>query len=278
MIIDAHTHVFPPEVRRQREVYVQRDLSFKLLYADPKAKMATFEELIAEMDKSGVARAIVCGFPWKDNDLCRQHNDYIIEAIKQYPERLVGLAIVNPVSGNACHLELSRCFANGLKGVGEISATAQGYSLDDKLVSGRIAGAVKEAGFFMLIHSNENVGHSYAGKTSDSPPMIYRFLKNFSAVKIILAHWGGGFFFYELMPEVAKLTSSVYYDTAASPLLYRPEIYKIAVNILGAKRILFGTDYPLIEMQRQINELKDTDLDLATTKLLFGRNTEELIL
>ena len=52
--------------------------------------------------------------------------------------------------------------------------------------------------------------------------------------------------FYELMPEVSEALSRCWYDTAASPFIYKDDIYRIAPQVAGGEKILFGSDYPLI--------------------------------
>lgn len=277
MIIDAHTHIFPPDVIERRELYAKRDSSFAFVYKNPKARMVTIEGLIEEMDSTGVEKAIVCGFPWKSLDLCRTHNNYMIEAVKSYPGRLVGLATVNPVAGKASDSELERCFGAGLSGVGEISADAQGFRLEDESTGGRLAQAVSEAGLFCLLHANEDVGHFYPGKTPTTPGSVYRFLEKFPDTKTVVGHWGGGLIFYELMPEVAKVTSNVYYDTAASPFLYRPQIYKTAVEIAGPGRILFATDFPLLRIRRHLDEIERAGLPADALEAILGKNAMGLL-
>ena len=277
MIVDAHTHIFPAEVIEGREMYAKRDSSFEFIYSNPKARMVTYQGLIEEMDSAGVDKAIVCSFPWRSLDMCRNHNTYMIEAVAAHPDRLIGLAMTNPVAGKASDIELERCFQEGLSGVGEISADAQGFRLDDASTTGRIAAVVEEAGLFMLLHVNEDVGHFYPGKTATTPAPVYRFLEKYPDTVVILAHWGGGLFFYELMPEVAKVTSSVYYDTAASPFLYSPAIYKAAVDIIGPGRILFGTDYPLLGMRRHLDEIEEAGLTGDARTAILGKNALALL-
>lgn len=277
MIIDAHTHIFPPEVIERRQLFAKRDASFAFIYDNPNSRMITYHELIEEMDSTAVDMAIVCGFPWRSMDLCRNHNDYMIEAVKEYPDRLVGLATVNPVAGHSSDRELERCFSEGLKGVGEISADAQGFNLEDDSTTGRIVSSVVEADLFLLLHANEDVGHFYPGKTPTTPPKIYAFLEKYPDVRCVLAHWGGGLFFYELMPEVAQVTSSVYYDTAASPFLYRKDVYRVALEIVGPGRILFGTDHPLIKMRRHLDELESADLPQKAMEGILANNAKGLL-
>jgi uncharacterized protein len=277
VIIDVHTHIFPPDVIERREMFAKRDSSFDFIYGNPKARMVTYGALVEEMDEAGVDQSVVCGFPWRSIDMCRQHNTYMMEAVAAHPDRLIGLATVNPVAGKACDTELERSFQGGLKGVGEISADAQGFRLDDAGTAGRIAGAVEEAGLFLLLHANEDVGHFYPGKTPTTPTVVYRFLEKFPEVTVVLAHWGGGLCFYELMPEVAKVTSSVYYDTAASPFLYKPAVYEVAVKIVGSGRILFGTDYPLLRMRRHLDEIESAGLPADVKEGILGRNAQALL-
>jgi hypothetical protein len=277
VIIDVHTHIFPPDVIERREMFAKRDSSFDFIYGNPKARMVTYGALVEEMDEAGVDQSVVCGFPWRSIDMCRQHNTYMMEAVAAHPDRLIGLATVNPVAGKACDTELERSFQGGLKGVGEISADAQGFRLDDAGTAGRIAGAVEEAGLFLLLHANEDVGHFYPGKTPTTPTVVYRFLEKFPEVTVVLAHWGGGLCFYELMPEVAKVTSSVYYDTAASPFLYKPGVYEVAVKIVGGGRILFGTDYPLLRMRRHLDEIESAGLPADVKEGILGRNAQALL-
>ena len=128
-----------------------------------------------------------------------------------------------------------------------------------------------------MLHANELVGHFYPGKCDIPLKSIYDFIRAFPGLRIILAHWGGGFFFYELMPEVAKAAERTWYDTAASPFLYRRDIYSIAVRIVGARKILFGSDYPLILPERYIREMEDSGLEEEERRKILGQNTRELL-
>ena len=82
MIIDFHTHIFPPEMHERREHYAQRDRTFGALYADPRARIASAEDLIATMDEDGVDVSVAMGIGWSDYGAAREANDYIIEGDK----------------------------------------------------------------------------------------------------------------------------------------------------------------------------------------------------
>jgi predicted TIM-barrel fold metal-dependent hydrolase len=108
----------------------------------------------------------------------------------------------------------------------------------------------------VCLHVNEPVGHEYPGKCEMEMMMLYELLRAYPSVPVVLAHWGGGLLFYELMPEVREALRHVYYDMAASPFLYDESIYGIAVSIVGSRKVLFGTDYPLIGHSRYLDPLR----------------------
>jgi hypothetical protein len=128
-----------------------------------------------------------------------------------------------------------------------------------------------------LTHASEPVGHSYPGKGTVTPDLLYRFLSNFPQLIIVFAHWGGGLPFYALMPEVAEAFGNVYFDTAASPFLYRDHIFRHVVEIAGPERILFGTDYPLIKQGRLLRSVRSLDLPETVKEMILGGNAQRIL-
>ena len=94
---------------------------------------------------------------------------------------------------------------------------------------------------------------------------------------IICAHWGGGLPFYALMPEVKKTLKNVYFDTAASPFLYQPQVYHQVSQLVGAESILFGSDYPLLTQDRVLEEIKTADLTGEAKDLILAGNARRLL-
>ena len=77
----------------------------------------------------------------------------------------------------------------------------------------------------------------------------------FPALTMIAAHLGAGASFYLEMPEVRAAIESLYFDTAAVPLLYDGESVARLVALAGANRVLFGSDYPLLSPRRQLQRI-----------------------
>lgn len=271
MIIDFHTHITAPEIIARRDEYLVRDAWFRDLYANPNARLSSAEDLIQAMDAASVDRAVVFGFGWRDMDLCRRDNDYVMESIARHPERLIGFAIVNPATGLEAVREIERCVAGGLWGIGELMPDGQGYRLDDEKAMTPIVEVAMEHGLVLLTHCSEPVGHLYPGKGTVTPDEVIRFARLFPDATLVCAHWGGGTIFYELMPEVAQVMRNVYYDTAASPFLYQDDIFSLAARWAPGK-VLFATDYPLLPPLRLIQRMRAVRMPTVTLRRMLGGN------
>lgn len=277
MIIDAHTHIFPAFFRDKRASFFDEEPAFGMLYEPRSSKMEGFHNLIENMDAEGVDKSIVFGFPWKTTDHFKRHNDYIIEAVNTNPDRLIGFCCFDPVSAEGAK-EAERCFIAGLKGVGELAIYDS--PLTDDIISKMfdIMSVCLEHDAPLLIHTNEPIGHQYPGKQEITLKQIESFIKTYPENKIILAHWGGGIFFYSLLKkEIKKLLENVWFDTAASPFLYNAEIYKIAGSIMGYEKILFGTDYPLIKPNRYFKELESSGIAPENIEKIKVENASNLL-
>jgi len=253
MIIDFHTHIFPSGISESRDKYLA-DPGFKLLYDSAKSHMADAADLTAYMDESGIDASVAMSFPWSDDKLCAYHNEYMAETAAEYRGKIFPFGMI-PRRSRSPLLEAEKIKGSELYGIGEIafySGMDKGsWKFLEKVFEGALLSALP-----VCLHVNEPLGHSYNGKYDTPFSQLYNIIKNFPDLVIILSHWGGGIIFYELMPEIKDAFRNVYYDTAASPYLYRDEIYKAAIDICGSGKILFGSDFPLLRAERYLKPLR----------------------
>ena len=271
VIVDFHTHIFPPDVCRTRERYLERDEWFGQLYCNPQARLIPAEELVASMDASGVDLAVTFGFGWTDAGLCREANDYVIDAVARFPDRLIGFISVNPVGAVEAEKEISRCVARGMAGIGELMPDGQGFSFDQAEVTAPLAEAARHYRLPILTHTSEPVGHVYPGKGTRPFSTVLSFAERYPDVTVVCGHWGGGLFLYELMPKLLGKMKNVFYDTAASLFVYRDRVFSISTQIAPDK-ILFGTDYPLISHERFLRRVRAADLPPLIERAVLGDN------
>ncbi|MDI6852221.1 MAG: amidohydrolase family protein [Deltaproteobacteria bacterium] len=276
MIFDAHTHIFPEEVCRGRENFFADEPAFRLLYGDPKSRLISPAEMIAALAEEGVDAAVVSGFPWRTERLLRRHHEVLLEAMRRWPDKLIAFCTVNPLEPGAAR-EVERCLAAGFRGVGELAWYADVPS--EKLEElAPIAELCQHFKVPLMLHTNDPVGAQYPGKAAMSLPAVYNLIRQFPEVTWILAHWGGGLPFYGLQKkETPQVYKNVYFDTAASPYLYRPAIYRLAAEMVGPEKILFGSDYPLLPPSRYVKEMDEADLPTDWREMILGKNLTRVL-
>jgi len=277
MIIDFHTHVFSPRVKSNRNKYIDSDPCFAILYSAKEAKLATADELVASMDRDGVDISVILNIGWATHEMCVETNDYILESMARYPKRLVGFCAVQPLSPEAAVAEIERCGKGGVKGVGELRPDVQLLDLNEGEIMEPLVDVIKENKLILLFHASEPVGHQYPGKGSVTPDILYPFITRFPDLPVVCAHWGGGLPFYALMPEVKKAMKNVYFDTAASPFLYSPQVYSQVAQLVGGDRILLGSDYPLLAQGRLLKEIDSLDLPQEVKEQILSGNARRLL-
>src|SRR5512144_641287 len=110
VIVDIHTHIFPTEVGTNRDAYLTADATFRELYSDPKAKLATAGDLLASMDAAGIDVAVALGFAWTDEATVRLHNDDLLQVAASNGDRIVPFCSLPLASSDdAIERELRRC-------------------------------------------------------------------------------------------------------------------------------------------------------------------------
>lgn len=269
MIIDAHTHILPPSIIQARSEYMAADRWFGLLYASPRSRLASAPELIASMDRAGIDAAVCFGFGFRDGETCRRCNDYVLEAAAQWPHRIIPFAVVSPAEEGAA-LEAERCLEAGAAGIGELMPDGQEFGLQDEMLTTLIQ-LLEANNTPLILHVNELVGHRYPGKGRVGPEDAYALATAHPGLNLILAHWGGGLPFYELMPSAHAALTNVWYDTAASPLLYDDRIFSIVAGYAPGK-VIFGTDYPLLTQRRFLDRVLSLEIPPEALQAMLAGN------
>lgn len=268
-VVDAHVHLFPPDVITCRDDYCARDDWFGVTHSTfPIERFPQVETLLASMDMAGVDVAVVAAWPWRDQGICRLHNDFLAEICAREP-RLAWLGIVNPGQPGAVE-ELERARRLGASGIGELNADAQGFAWEDTGALREVAEIATTLDFPLMAHVSEPVGHDYPGKGTATPPRILAFVEQHPDLRLVAAHWGGGLPFYELMPEVGLAMRNVSYDSAASTYLYRHDIFDVVTRIVGPERVLWGSDYPVLGQRRFLQKAREALPEVMVEPVLGG--------
>ncbi len=244
-IVDAHVHLYPPEVNRnpadwaaaQGEQHWAELCTRRRKDGKPVQTFPSMDQLLRDMDAAGVAKAVLLGWYWENHETCVLQNKFYADCIRAHPDRLAAFATVQPRAGTVAFEEAVRAMDDGLAGFGELSPHSQHLAIDDP-VWRQILMLAAEWKVPVNLHVTDPASRPYPGRVETPLGDFTRLAREFPATTFILAHWGGGLAWSE---EAAALPN-VWFDTAASPLLYGSEVWAKAKS----DRILFGSDYPLV--------------------------------
>lgn len=290
-VIDSHVHLYPPEVNldpvgwgaAQGEPHwatlcTRRRKNGALVQGFP-----SVDELLAEMDRAGVERAVLLGWYWEQAANCSRQNRFFAECVRAHGDRLSAFATVQPVAGGAAAVaEMRRAMEDGLVGLGELSPHAQGYAADGAEFAAVLAAAA-EWRWPVNLHVTDARGPVYPGRTETPQEDFCGLARAWPSVRFVLAHWGGG---RALRDGAGQVFENVSYDTAASPLLYDGGIWPRFMAEAGVEKVLFGSDYPLnnypqagpdAEMCRLLDEVRRAGLSDEERAALFWENGRRLI-
>lgn len=283
-VFDAHTHVYSQEAAldpclwaaKRREAHWARLV--RASAGRPSLQgFVSQKEMLQAMDEAGVEKALLLGWYWENPSTCTEHNTFMTHWVKACPERFVASMALHPhIPGGIDALKAGK--AAGFKALGEVFPVVQGFELEDPQWRSMLEWASEE-GMPITFHVTEPVGREHPGAIRSPLEDYVKLAQEYPDLKMILAHWGGLLPFYELNPFIKKALRNVYYDTAATSLLYDERIWRSVVDIVGADKVLFGSDYPLRlnpkELRPQIKPLVEEagkELSLEAQKAVFWNN------
>lgn len=288
MINDAHCHFFSARffatLGSQLSPPLHGDLAVavpdRLGWQPPGDPASLADRWVSELDVHGVARATVMASVPGDEES-------VAVAVRRYPDRLVGMTMVDPTAHDAGTRVPRALGADGLRCVCLFPAM-HGYTLDHDGVD-RVFAAAADAGAAVFIHCGvltvgvrRKLGLATRVDIRLGDPLaIVPLASRYPTVPVVVPHFGAGFFREALM--AADLCGNIYLDTSSSngwlrylPGLTLTAVFRQTLETLGPDRLLFGTDssffprgwqQPVYEAQMSILDDLDVD-DAARTQIL----------
>ncbi len=292
MVIDAHIHLYAPEVSADPRAWGQaRQESVWVNCVAPEGRpslqgWATVGQLLRDMDSAGVDRVVLLGWYWENQATADLQNRWFADWIKTHPDRLSAFATVVPSPDNRWAESLRHALEQGFCGIGELLPQAQGFTLKDESFA-TLMQIARDYRVPTTLHVTDSLSVAPGAYVIPTPLAGYvELVKDFPDNVVILAHWGGGLPFYELNRTLGSLFRNTYYDTSASALLYHPSVYRRVCDLIGADRILFGSDYPLLTHRRltreptfvhDLQDARNAGLTASELKGILGENARRLL-
>lgn len=259
-IIDAHTHIFPERVA-DRAVEQLRSI-----YGATPVRRPVLDELVAEMDESGVSRSVFAPVSTRPEQV-RSINDFALGLV-DHP-RIIPFGTLHPhfedVPG-----EIERLLAGGIRGV-KLQPFFQGYTFDEPQTAEMFEGigdrlVVLMHGGQEIIRIDDVVPHAEA---------LARLLERHPKLRMIVAHMGG----YEMWEEVEAhlVGAGVWFDLSYTFGRAPDDVIERICSSHGWERVVFGSDFPWMSQKQALAGLQRLDLDAATYAGVVSGNLLRLL-
>jgi len=168
-------------------------------------------------------------------EIVKRCNDAVHQAVRKYPNRLYGLAYVNPGYAEFSLDEIDRCFEEyGFVGIKLYNQ----YFISDPVVRGVIAKAI-DYDVPILEHACKLNMFADGQPFASNGEHFRMAAEEYPEARLILAHIGGGGD-WNFQVRAIEDCQNVSVDMSGS--IHDKGMIEYAVEHLGAERILFGSD------------------------------------
>jgi hypothetical protein len=258
-IIDVHTHAWPDAVAEKAVAAMTIKGTLEASYD------GTIAGLVGKMDRSGVDASVILPVATKPSQV-RSINDW---AASIAGDRTVPFGSMHPDFADA-PVEIARMAALGFRGL-KLHPEHQSFAPDEPRLAPIYEAAVKHD-MTVLFHAGRDELHETSRGTPESFATI---LDGFPGMRVVLAHLGG----YRMWDRVAEVLvgRDVYFDTAYT-LGHLPDAdFVEIVNAHGAEHVLFGSDGPWTDAEKEIAWLRRLPFASGVVEAILGGNTERLL-
>jgi len=241
MIVDAHTHLgvsWPDEGVR-----------------------ATVADAIGMMDRAGISRAWTSASRLLRGDF-RLGNRITDEAVRQYPDRLIGFVIATPLRLGESLAECDAYLSSGrFRGV-KVHRSHNAVAYDDARYDAIYAKAA-EYGAPVLAHTFS------VGEVAQ----VLSAATRHRDVRFIVGH-SGGYGWSDCLGAIAAVGNAYFEVCSSCADVGRIEAF---VRAGGAERVLYGSDLPFLEPWHCLAQVYAADISNGEREMILAGNAVRLL-
>lgn len=256
-IIDLHAHIYPDKIAEKATHGIWGFYNIKIDCT------GTAEDLIKNGTEAGISRFLVQSVATVPHQVS-SINQFIAQQCKEH-SCFIGFGTIHPLLDSPSEA-VEEIFSLGLRGI-KLHPDTQHFNMDDEkmfpvydMIQGKLP---------VLMHCGD---YRY---TYSHPGRLKKVLKNFPKLTVIAAHFGG-WSLWDLALEYL-LDQNCYVDCSSSIMFLGRKRAREIIELYGAERVVFGTDYPMWTAQQSIEDVMSLGLRDNKLELVFSKNAKRLL-
>lgn len=256
--IDFHSHVYPDAIAPKAAQSIR---DFYKLGED--TMDGTVEVLLKQGDMAGIEKFVILPVAMRP-DRTRHINDFILEQLEHQP-RFYGFGTVHAAMENIID-EVQYIMDNGLRGI-KMHPDSQLFDIDDarlfpvyEMIQGKLP---------VIFHMGD-VRFDYS-----HPKKLRRILEMFPKLEVIAAHFGG-YGMYETAYELLH-DKDCFFDVSSSLMFMEEGIAEKYINLYGAERFVYGSDYPMWEPVKEMQRFLQLKLTQNQLEQIAYKTAEHIL-
>lgn len=255
LIIDFHAHAFADKIADKA---VEQLASYYELEINNRGYL---KDLLASADEAGISKIVLLAAATNAAQV-QLTNDWMASAVT---DRIIGFGSLHP-DYKEFEAELERMKGLGLRGI-KFHADFQAFDIDDPRMW-PIYEAIGDR-FLVMFHVGDKKS------VFSHPARLARVLDAFPRLRAVAAHLGGWSQWQEAQEFI--IGKNVYVDTSSTSWCCDPETAVKMIRNHGVDRVLFGTDYPILTHQEEVDLLLKLPLTDTEKEKILGLNAKELL-
>ena len=259
-IIDAHAHIYPEKIAAKATDTIG-------IFYDIKMDMpaGTAEKLIEVGKNAGISRYVVHSVATTAHQV-RSINEFIKRECEAHPEFIGFITLHQDLTEEEIIAEVNFALANGLKGI-KLHPDFQKFNIDDASAERFYRAA--EGKLPILFHIGDD-RYDFS-----KPHRLAKIAKKYPGVNFIAAHFGGYRCWHE--SEIYKDLHNVYFDTCSSLPFISPERARELIDLHGADKFFFATDFPMWDAKGELERFNKIPLTEKEREMIFAGNIKRLL-
>ena len=259
-IINAHAHIYPEKIAEKATNTIG-------IFYDIKMQMpaGTAERLLEDGKRAGVSRYVVHSVATTSHQV-RSINEFIKREVEAHPEFIGFITLHQYLTEEEIQHEVEWAIEHNMRGI-KLHPDFQKFNIDDELAEKFYRAAAGKLP--ILMHMGDD-RYEYS-----KPSRLVKMAKKYPTVTFIAAHFGG----YRCWSEapIYRGLDNVYFDTCSSLPFISADEAKALIDMLGAEKFFFATDFPMWDAKEELERFLQIPLTDEEQKMIFSENIKRLL-